>query len=390
MVAASLVILLTVSSYSRADALVGRLGGPGYAAREQVGRELVKLGRYALPALRRGHTHADLEIAERCKRLLPLAEAEAVRQRVAHILAVPPLPPPEDLPRLKRFLSITGDTREARELYVEMFQAHVRVLEDVEWAGDRAGEVFWKAVEEIFKPPEDAAFTKQIVDGGGLSRLEPEVTRALVTLFLLLSADPTLKPYECRCVNWREFPILKSSAAWVAIAGPGPSPAMQKLFSAWLVGPRNFESAGAEASRVKEAFRLMTMAHRKFGRPVALQIAMDSKQWHVSRAGALIVLMELGETEDVKTLSGLVTDRTSIGGRLDGGSCQLGDVALAACAKLSGQSMSEYGLSFRPGPFNADRAEALDYGFADEARRIKGREKWAEWASRKFAAGGKP
>ncbi len=153
--------------------------------------------------------------------------------------------------------------------------------------------------------------------------------------------------------------------------------------------PANFESADAEASRVKEAFRLLAMADSKVGRPVVLQIAMDSKQWHLSCAAALIVLMQVGETEDVKTLSALVTDSTAIGMRLKGGTCQLGDVALAACAKLTGQSMSEFGLSFRPGPFHIDRAEALDYGFADEARRVEGRQKWAEWASGKFASGGK-
>src|SRR5262249_16225588 len=149
-------------------------------------------------------------IAERCKRLLPMAEVQAVRQRVAHILAVPPLPPPEDLPRLKRFLSITGDTREARELYVEMFEAHVRVLDDVEWGGDNAGAVFWKAIDQIFKPPPDDDLLAMQLEKA--PRPRPVVTRALVALFLLLSADPALKPYPCHSVRFLDSPILTSEA----------------------------------------------------------------------------------------------------------------------------------------------------------------------------------
>jgi hypothetical protein len=386
MVAASLVILLTVSSYSRAEVLVLRLGGPEYAAREQVGRDLVKLGRYSLPALRRGQSNADLEIAERCQRLLPLAEVQAVRQRVAHILAVPHLPPPGDLPRLKRLLSITGDTREARELYVDMFEAHVRVLEDVEWSGDKAGEVFWKAIDQIFKPPPDDELLAMQLEKA--PRPRPVVTRSLVALFLLLSADLALKPHPCHSVRFLDFPILTSEAAKDAIAGSDASPAMQKLLFAWLVGPRNFESAGAEADRVKEGFRLLVRPDRRIGRPVALKIALDSNQWRVARAAALIALMQVGEAEDVPTLAALVTDRTALGTRFEGTS-ELGDVALAACAKLSGQSMSAYGLSFRSGPFDSVHAEALDYGFLDDARRAAGRKKWAEWASRELSAGRK-
>src|SRR5262245_59136478 len=94
----------------RAERLADRLGGPSYVGRERAGKELVALGRAALPVLRRGQTHSDPEVAERCRRLLPLAEVEAIRQRVASLLDTPPKPVPDDAPRAKRFLAAVGDT----------------------------------------------------------------------------------------------------------------------------------------------------------------------------------------------------------------------------------------------------------------------------------------
>src|SRR5829696_6920520 len=97
-------VLLAIISHHpvvRAEQFLAQLGGPRYAAREQAGEQLAKLGLYGLPALRRGERHSDLEIAERCKRLVPLAEVEAVRQRVAFLLDSQAKPVLPDLPNLR-------------------------------------------------------------------------------------------------------------------------------------------------------------------------------------------------------------------------------------------------------------------------------------------------
>jgi hypothetical protein len=380
-------ILLAILSFvpsARAESLVGRLGGPSYAAREQVGRELVQLGRYALPYLRRGAQSPDLEIAERCKRLLPLAEVEAVRQRVAHLLAKSSAPPPDDLPRLRRFLRVTGDTREARELYVEMFVAHVRVLEDVEQAGDRAGEVFWKDVDKRYQRPDDDL---SVVD----LRLPPPrvaVSRADVALFLLLSADPDLKPHKSVAVRLTDFPIFTAEAARESLAGAKASDAMRRLLFAWLNGPRNIEWPGAEATRVQQAFKLLADAQVQDGRPVARQIALDPNQWHVARAAALLALMRIGDRTDVARLCALIPDQTTIGAGRHG-HVLFGDVALAACLVLSGESAEKYGFGVASQSLQAGSAGAIDLGFEEPLRRDAARKKWNERSARNPPPGDK-
>ena len=65
----------------RAERLADRLGGPTYAGRERAGKELVALGRAALPVLRRGQTHRDPEIAERTR---------SVKERLARAPSLTP------------------------------------------------------------------------------------------------------------------------------------------------------------------------------------------------------------------------------------------------------------------------------------------------------------
>jgi len=380
-----LIAVVAVIPSARAERLVDLLGSPSYAARERVGRELVQLGRYALPYLHRGAQSPDLEIAERCKRLIPQAEVQAVRQRVAHLLATPAAPPPDDLPRLRRFLQVTGDTREARELYVEMFVVHVRVLEDVERAGNRAGEIFWKDVDKRYQPRVDDLLDLD-------RRLPPPprvvVSRADVALFLLLSADPDLKPHKSVAVRHADFPIFTSEAARESLAGPKASNAMRLLLFAWLNGPRNFEWPGAEATRVQQAFKLLADAQVQDGRPVARQIALDPNQWHVARAAALLSLMRIGDRADVAPLSVLVPDQTTIGAGAHG-QVLFGDVALAACLVLSGESPEKYGFGVALQSIQAGNVGAVDLGFEEPPRRDTAYKKWAEWSARKPAPGDK-
>jgi len=379
-----LLAVVTVVPSTRAEYLVGRLGGRSYAAREQVGRELVQLGRYALPYLRHGADSPDLEVAERCKRLIPPAEVEAVRQRVAHLLAKHPAPPPDDLPRLRRFLQVTGDTREARELYVEMFVAHVRVLEDVERAGDRAGEIFWTDVDKSYKP--------RHIDLIDIDRRLPPprvtVSRAEVALFLLLSADPDLKPHKSVAVQFSDFPIFIAKSARESLAGPKASEAMRRLLFVWLNGPRNIESPGAEATCVQQAFKLLADAPVEDARPVARQIALDPNQWHVARSAALLALMRIGDRADVARLSELIPDRTTIGAGSHG-QVLFGDVALAACLVLSGELPEKYGFGVSAQTLQAGNAAAIDLGFEEPARRDAARKKWAEWSARNPPPGDK-
>ncbi|MBO0699689.1 MAG: hypothetical protein J2P46_14935, partial [Zavarzinella sp.] len=296
----ALVIFLTVHSAARSEHLMARLGGPRYADREAAGRQLVRLGRDALPALHRGTTNPDPEIAERCKRLIPLAEVEAVRQRVAFLLETPPKPVPTDLPKARRFLAATGDTMEARKLYVEMYVAHSKLLEDIERAGGGGGQVFWSWVDELFAV--DAQDTL-IGDPGQVPPPRRVATRADLAAFLLLSADPAVRPAKCAAVRDDDFPLLRGEVLRDALAGPHASLAMRSLLFAWLIGPRNFDWPADEATRVRDAFHLLATLPVKEARPLAVRIALDKDQWHVARTAALLALTRIGEATDAAALA---------------------------------------------------------------------------------------
>jgi hypothetical protein len=375
--AAILLAIVTQNPVVRAEQGVTRLGGPGYAARERVGTDLIQLGRFALPALRRGQTHRDLEIAERCKRLLPLAEAEAVRQRVAFLLDSPLRPVPADVPKARRFLEVTGDTDEARRRYVEMYVAHAAILEKVERAGADGGEVFWRWLDREFLRGDENLKPWQSPSAPTPRRLP---NRADVAVFLLLSADPILRPANSTAVAMSEFPLLTGDAAREAFTGPDASPAMWQLLLTWLVGPRNFKHPGAEATRVQEAFHLAATTGLKAARPVALRIARDRDQWQVARAAALLALARLGEPADVEALVPLMTDRTHLG-TSNAGQAELGDVALAVCLQLAGRSPNGFGFGPSAEFTEKPRPDALDFGFPGPAERTAARRKWADLAA---------
>src|SRR5262245_40377271 len=227
--AAVLLAIITQHPVVRAEQFLAQLGGPRYSAREQAGQQLVHLGRHALPALRRGAAYPDAEVAERCKRLIPHAEVEAIRQRVAFLLDTPPKPVPADVPRARRFFAIAGDTREARELYVDLYVAHARLLDDVDQAGDAGGKVFWHWVDTSCGRSDDDETAGQMGRAPAPRRIP---SRADLTAFLFLSADTTLRPAPSPAVRSSEFPLFRGDAAREAFAGPRASPAMRALLFA--------------------------------------------------------------------------------------------------------------------------------------------------------------
>jgi hypothetical protein len=113
-------------------ALVQKLGDKSYAVRSAAARDLVAAGSRAIPALTAGKSHADLEVAQRCRQLLPLAAEAGRKYLLAKLVDDPAGPPPKGLAGVERFLNITGDNRAARQLYTEMMATHPWLVEALE------------------------------------------------------------------------------------------------------------------------------------------------------------------------------------------------------------------------------------------------------------------
>jgi len=381
-----LLVLLTANSSTRADILVARLGTSSYRAREDAARDLVGLGRYSLAPLRRGQSNPDLEIAERCKRLLPLAEVETARQRIARIHSVVIADPrslvPCDEPLLRRFLAVTGDSRAARDLYLEIYRTHGKFLDAIEFADARAGgEAFWQYVDQVLMFPDGRTH----VDLSSLT-FNPED----LALFWFLSAHPDIRPAECRSIGRKDFPYYTPRHAENHLTGANASPVMRRLFVILMAGPRNIADRQADERMVKTGFHLAATARLKEVRPIALRTALDPKTTS-SQPAALLALAQVGEPEDADRLADLISnDRVAYKpspARDQDRACVIGDLALAASIRISGQKLADFGFA------DASQADPTDfriYVFASADRRAAARKKWAEFvAVRTGSAGGK-
>jgi len=384
-----LVAVVVVLPVARAEALAARLGGPSYAVRELAGQDLVKMGRYALPVLRRGLAHRDPEVAERCRRLIPGAEEQAIRQRVAFLLETPPRPVPDDVPLARKFLAATGDTRDARELYVEIYVAHAAWLEEIARAGDQTGKVFWEGLDKLLAAGQEESFG----DVENLENRKRPVTRAELALFLLMSADRTVKPQKSESFKRLSVDFFALPATRDHLNASRGGAALRRLLVSWLEGPRYVDPRGAEMRRLQLAYRAAGAGRVIEARPLVRKTAFDRTQLMPIRAAAFVALQDLGEESDLPALAALVRDNSNVGawspGDGNGIYTLVGDLALAACVRLTGHNLEDYGFP------HADRIragvpDALYFGFADNKSRESARRKWSESADgRKLVTGGR-
>jgi hypothetical protein len=116
--------------FAPADAvvLVRQLGADSYREREASSRQLLRIGRRAILAVRAGLADPDAEIRRRCAALLPRIDRPELEPRLAALLDgrdrfAPPLP------AWDRFRALAGSDVTARWLYVELYQADRAWLE---------------------------------------------------------------------------------------------------------------------------------------------------------------------------------------------------------------------------------------------------------------------
>src|SRR5262249_27994914 len=82
---------LTTEARKKVGSLIARLGADSFAEREKASKQLLALGRVALPQLREASKHNDLEIARRAKSSIERIEREPTCHLPAvafHLLAV--------------------------------------------------------------------------------------------------------------------------------------------------------------------------------------------------------------------------------------------------------------------------------------------------------------
>ena len=90
--------------------LIDQLGSPNYRKREEAFKSLIKIGLPAKSALLKRQKDSNLEIASRCKRLLPAILSKDLQIRIDALLIDKEWKNKHDIPGLDRYIKIVGTT----------------------------------------------------------------------------------------------------------------------------------------------------------------------------------------------------------------------------------------------------------------------------------------
>lgn len=358
-------------SRTRAFELVQRLGDSSFKVRESVSDQLVKLGAAAVDALRKGLTHPDAEVSERCRKLLPQALDFHLQEQIDKFLAKPDGPIPEDLPGLKRWLKTTGSSKESRELYAQMVKDNRRLLIEVEANPDLATQKYQAFAAEIYNRARV----------GTVDARRELITRSEMVVFFFLGGDPNCRkgssptgtvPYI------QALQFINGTQASDLLTGAGASPAFQKIFLAWLEQERYL-------SLVRTGFQLAVRANLKEAGPIAIKIALDKTTVPSARSYAMLSAAKLFGPDDIKKLDTIMDDKTVVGRTTLNGevmTTELRDIALGISVQATGQKMADYGFDRFRDSSSPGLITSYLYYAQSEKKREEAFQKWKEWLAK--------
>jgi hypothetical protein len=354
----------------RAFDLISELGSPSFKAREKANTELAKLGGAAVDALREGVKNPDTEISERCRKLLPQAIEASLQAKIEQFLSKPNGPIPDDLPGLKRWMAIVGNTKDGKQLYGKVVKEHRLILLDIEQYPDEAPNRFQSFCQEIYN--------RHRFPNAPQTALRNIASESELLVFLFLGSD-----LNCRQKNGTAPTVLMAHANVFlnstylpdSLSGPAASDATKKLFLSWLEIERY-------PILMRRGFTIASNANLREAVPIAIKVAADQTAAPAVRPYGLLVVSKLVKADDVKLLKTLLEDKTVVGRSAVNGAVkpvELRDIALGIAVQATGQNTADYGFD-RLNP-NLPAAISFSYYAMSEEKREAAFKKWAEWSA---------
>jgi hypothetical protein len=344
--------------YRKAKELVHRFRDDRFSVREAASKQLLVMGRAAKRALLEAKDDADAEVAQRCRRLLPLLIAEDLKARIDAFTADTDGKQEHDLPGWKRYQKLVGKEKESRELFAQMLKTNSRIFEQYEFEPTQFGSLYAARCAEL------------AVGGGGRLRSPPPTVGDAAMLFFFDSDPEFAKPGQNNRYlgNLLYQPVFRT-----ALRDPKSVP-LRTLFFLWM-------ESRDDPNTVTVALTLVQEFALKEGIPLTIRIVNDKLQNSYYRAQAITVLGKLGSKEHGKDLTNLFTDDLPLQPfNLKGknGTVQLRDVALAMAIHLHGQKPKEFGFEFVDNESNL--WSYYNLGFESDEKREASLKKWKNWA----------
>jgi hypothetical protein len=358
---------------SNLDALIRRLGDDDFHVREKATRELLRIGSPARAALQRAFDHPDLEIRQRCRRLLP-AIVEADRQaKIAAFLADKDGKLKVDLPGWSRYRKIVGDDEAARRFFADLHKANGEFLAEAEGKRDKAGLLCARYCRHLLQQ-------QQRLLQGGIG-FRPIAIEEIAPL-LLIAADAKVKiPIENR---WQFASLLQQQNLRSELKARRVTPS-KKIALAWM------ERQAEDEFTAQLVYGAINDLKLKEGLDIALKAVRGQKLKGSALGHALVTIGLLGDRKHLPLIEPHLDDAAQICGFAIGGAggnvngqTQVRDVALAMLVRLTKQSEKDYGFAVAKinQPFLMNQANYL--GFSTEKERDAALAKWKAWkAARK-------
>jgi RNA polymerase sigma factor (sigma-70 family) len=321
------------------ERLVEQLGSTSFTEREAAEKALKELGGPARPAVLAGLKSADPEIVRRCEALLPaLRHTDWLRARAAFAGN----PDSFDHPVRTKIERIAGDGADARSVLAEVLadeQAFVALDEVIEHPKS-ADRLYRQAVARLVREwnERQQADPKNRPARPGGWRPDPGAYAGVLLLGALpgTNSEPVL-PLPAGSPYWMKVAAWEPCLAGIGDGTTPPSPALQKLFVAWL-------GARTDPDAVSGGLNRLCFSGGREALPLARAVAADAHRPVRVRASALVYLGIFGTVDDAPLAAALFADATEYWPGGTGHPVLVCDVATAVALRLHGLDPFDFGF----------------------------------------------
>jgi hypothetical protein len=343
--------------FKKATELIRKLRDDRFVVRESASKKLLAMGRAAKTALIAGKNDPDPEVADRCRKLLPIILAEDLKVRIDAFVADTEMKKEHTLPGWAEYQKVVGKEKDARELFVQMLQSNPKLFETFEFEPEQFGHKYAIRSGEMMQ------------QGIGRIRGQPLTTGDMGTLFFF-GLDPAMSKL---LTNQQYLGNLLYQPVFQNQIREARGIPLRTLFFKWM-------EHRDDPNTVSVALSLVQQFNMKEGLNLAVRSMKDKQQNAYYRAQAMTVLGKVGGKEYVKEFEKLFDDDVSIQPfNLKGkqGAIQVRDVALAMSVHLNGQKTKDYGFEFLDHETNIWSYYYL--GFESDDKRNESIKKWKSW-----------
>jgi hypothetical protein len=349
------------------DSLVKQLGSPRYQEREEASKRLLSLGSKAFAGLRGGQKSDDPEIAARCKTLLPLAIEQNLEELITQFQKDPNSELASELPAIKPWLRIVGNSKDSTQLYLTMIKTHARNLINVENDAPQAYRIYNEIIARMYQ---QSMAVRDFEDRNN------QWQRADLALVFFIGALHDRKDQAVQAQNLISMFNLFSQKQLRNDLEPMGSEAIRKLFISWLEHENN-------PSILRRAMTTAITAQMKEALPLASKWMQERNLITSTRAMAIVMIAKSGEKKYLPEIEKLLGEDLLVSNLMIGGNprkIELRDTALAACVLLTKQELGDYNFDTNNPLGNINFSPSYtSFAFLTAEHRTKGFKKWKTW-----------